>query len=83
MQVYCTTCQDHSHLRVLDTRPSVFDESTVRDQSSDEEDITMFGQLECPWKHNVHLLIHYRRPEPIGPIFNQPRDVDWEACYDG
>lgn len=37
----------------LDNRPSVFDESTVRDQSSDEEDPaqaatkTMSSQLRC------------------------------------
>jgi hypothetical protein len=49
---YMTPCWECAHKK-LDTRPSIFDESTVREQSSDEEHLaevaieSVSGQLRC------------------------------------
>ncbi len=49
---YMTPCWGFAH-KQLDTRPSVFDESTVGDQDSDEEELadvvfkSGFGQSRC------------------------------------
>jgi hypothetical protein len=60
---YMTPCWECAH-KILDARPSVFDESTVREQSSDEESPvetaikSVSGQLRCyMWSTYVCLLI--------------------------
>jgi hypothetical protein len=50
---YQTSLTNHAH-NAADNRPSVFDESTVREQSSDEEDAAQPGAQK-----SAGLLVNY------------------------